>query len=51
MSENKSDIVLDMINIHKSFGKLEVLQGIDLQVKRAFCPEDFKRKCLQCATF
>ena len=34
MSENKSDNVLDMINIHKSFGKLEVLQGIDLQVKR-----------------
>jgi polar amino acid transport system ATP-binding protein len=34
MSENKNDIVLDMTNIHKSFGKLEVLQGIDLQVTR-----------------
>ena len=34
MSENNNDIVLDMSNIHKSFGKLEVLQGIDLQVKR-----------------
>ncbi len=34
MSENNNDIVLEMTGIYKSFGKLEVLQGIDLQVKR-----------------
>ena len=34
MSENNNDIVLEMTDIYKSFGKLEVLKGIDLQVKR-----------------
>ncbi len=34
MSENNNDIVLEMTNIHKSFGKLEVLKGIDLKVTR-----------------
>ena len=29
-----NDIVLEMKDIHKSFGKLEVLTGIDLEVKR-----------------
>ena len=29
-----NDIILEMKDIHKSFGKLEVLSGINLEVKR-----------------
>lgn len=31
---NKNDVMLRMHDIHKSFGKLEVLKGIDLEVRR-----------------
>ena len=34
MSDSKNDIVLEMTDIHKSFEKLEVLKGINMQVKR-----------------
>ena len=34
MADVTNDIVLEMKDIHKSFGKLEVLTGIDLEVKR-----------------
>lgn len=34
MSENKSDIILEIKDVHKSFDKLEVLKGISLNVAR-----------------
>ena len=34
MSDTNNDIVLEMKGIHKSFGKLEVLKGINMDVKR-----------------
>ena len=34
MSDVNNDIVLEIKDIHKSFNKLEVLQGISMEVKR-----------------
>ena len=34
MSDSRNDIVLEMTDIHKSFEKLEVLNGINLQVRK-----------------
>ncbi|TVR80573.1 MAG: ATP-binding cassette domain-containing protein [Chitinophagaceae bacterium] len=34
MKENKSDIVVEMVNIQKSFGELNVLKDINLKVKK-----------------
>ena len=34
MSDANNDIVLGIKDIHKSFDKLEVLQGINMQVRR-----------------
>ncbi len=31
-SNNKNDVVVQIVNLHKYFGKLEVLKGIDLEV-------------------
>ena len=35
MSDANNDIVLEIKDIHKSFDKLEVLQGINMQVGAA----------------
>ena len=34
MQDNKGDVIAQMTNIHKSFGELEVLKGINLTVKK-----------------